>query len=147
MSDLQNLLAEKKRIEKEHKKVQQQLQRAKARAQKELRSRILKMCSEAGTSVEELFGAKPKTAAKSKTRTKRTTKSNTPDKYFLDGKGVDGRKARTIKDFDKIRVNGKIDDKKAIAAKMINPAWLKTKSPIVAKFIKDTGVDVAKYTV
>gem|GEM_PF-5271692 len=145
MDNIQDLIAEKTRIEKEHKKIQAQLQKLRDKAHNELRKQITKMCAEAGTTVEELFGGKAKTAAKKTVKKKRTAKSSTPDKYFIDGKGVDGRKARSIDGFDKVRVDGKIDDKKALDAKMINPAWLKSNSAVSNKFVKDFKVDVAKY--
>lgn len=148
MENLQELIEQKTSVEKERAKIEQQLKKLRERTHKQLRKRIEKLCSEAGTSVEELFGAKPKSTGRKSAGTKKKTtrKSNTPDKYIMGGKGVDGRKARTIKAFDKIRVDGKIDDAKALSAKMINPDWLKTKTPIVAKFIRDYKVDVAKYT-
>ena len=86
-----------------------------------------------------------KSASKKTAKKKRASKSSTPDKYFIDGKGVDGRKARSIDGFDKVRVDGKIDDKKALGAKMINPAWLKSNTAVSNKFVKDFNVDVAKY--
>jgi DNA-binding protein H-NS len=148
MENLQELIEQKTSVEKERAKIEQQLKKLRERTHKQLRKKIEKMCADAGTTVEELFGAKPKSAAKKSggSRKKSTRKSNTPDKYILNGKGVDGRKARTIKAFDKVRVDGKIDDTKALAAKMINPEWLKSKSPVVTKFIRDYKVDVAKYT-
>ncbi|MEQ9105360.1 MAG: H-NS family nucleoid-associated regulatory protein [Rhodothermales bacterium] len=148
MENLQELIEQKTSVEKERAKIEQQLKKLRERTHKQLRKKIEKMCADAGTSVEELFGAKPKSTARKSggAKKKSVRKSNTPDKYILNGKGVDGRKARTIKAFDKIRVDGKIDDAKALSAKMINPEWLNSKSPIVAKFVRDYKVDVAKYT-
>ncbi|PIQ63937.1 MAG: hypothetical protein COV99_00080 [Bacteroidetes bacterium CG12_big_fil_rev_8_21_14_0_65_60_17] len=155
MSEIHDLIAEAQRMETERAELQRQLDSVKKKAQKELKKEIDRMCSVAGTSVEELYGVKlpsaPKKGRKSKAASgkKKTTRRRRalPDKYLVGGKGVDGRKARKMPEFDSVRVDGKIDDEKALAAKMINPVWLSTDSPVVKRFIKDYGVDPAKYSV
>lgn len=153
MSEVHDLIAEAQRMETERVELQRQLDSVKKKAQKELKKEIDRMCSIAGTSVEELYNLKPAAAPKKSRKTKASAKKKTtrrrslPDKYLVGGKGVDGRKARKMSEFDKIREDGKIDDKKALDAKMINPVWLKTNSPVVKRFIKEFGVDPATYSV
>ncbi len=154
MSEIHDLIAEAQRMETERAELQKNLDAVKKRAQKELKKEIDRMCSVAGTSIEELYGVKmpsaPKKGRKSMAGAKKKTtrrRSSLPDKYLANGKGVDGRKARKMSEFDSVRVDGKIDDKKALAAKMINPVWLNTNSPIVKRFIKDYGVNPEKYSV
>ncbi len=154
MNEVHDLIAEAQRMETERAELQRQLDSVRKKAQKELKKEIDRMCSIAGTSVEEIYGLKPaatsKKGRKAKTATKKKTtrrRKSLPDKYLANGRGVDGRKARKMSEFDAVRVDGRIDDKKALNAKMINPVWLNTNSPIVKRFLKEFGVDPAKYSV
>ena len=43
------------------------------------------------------------------------------------------------------RIDGVIDDAKALKAGMINPAWLASKIPAARVFVREHKVDVASY--
>jgi len=145
MADIKKLLAEQKRIEKEFQAVNKRLEAAKRKEMGSLRNTIQKMCREAGTSVEELFGVKaPKAKAVAKPKKKIRRKVELP-KYIFEGKPVDGRSARRHDGFNKVKSSGKVDDKKALSAKMINPAWLSGGSYASKKFIDLHKVNVDKY--
>lgn len=136
MADIKNLLAEKERMQKEQEKLEKQIQQLQQKAKKELRDKIVKMCQDAGTSVEELFGTKAKSSS---------ARSKGIPKYIHDGVPYDGRVARGMDEFNKVQVDGKIDDKKALKEKMINPAWLKSNKAAAKQFVRDHNVDPAKY--
>jgi len=136
MADIKNLIAEKERMEKEQEKLEQQIQQLKQKAKTELRDKIVQMCKDAGTSVEELFGVKAK---------KSSGRAKGIPKYIHDGIAYDGRVARGMEEFNNVQVDGKIDDKKALKKKMINPAWLKSNKAAAKQFVRDHNVDPAKY--
>ncbi|NNF02828.1 MAG: H-NS histone family protein [Rhodothermales bacterium] len=136
MADIKNLIAEKERMQKEQEKLEKQIQQLQKRAKKELRDKIVKMCQDAGTTVEELFG----------TKAKRSTRRSTGiPKYIHDGVPYDGRVARGMEEFNKVQVDGKIDDRKALKQKMINPAWLKSNKAAAKQFVRDHKVNLEKY--
>lgn len=136
MSDLKQLLAEKERFEREQVKLSKQIEKLQEKAKSELREKIIRMCDDAGTSVEELFGQKQKRSSRGR--------PSVP-KYVYAGRGVDGRSARTMDAFDKVVSDGAIDDKKAISAHMINPKWLQSEKSAAQQFIRDHKLDLEKY--
>lgn len=136
MTDIKKLIAEKERMEKEQEKLEKQIQQVRKKAKKELRDKIVKMCQDAGTSVEELFGVKAK---------KSSGRAKGIPKYIHDGTAYDGRVARGMEEFNKVQVDGKIDDKKALKEKMINPAWLKSNKAAAKQFVREHNIDPAKY--
>lgn len=155
---IRKLLADRKQVEKELKKIEQQYQKAIDKARAELRGTILRLCSQAGTTLEDVFGGKfpagddkpkraeKKAAAKPKATKKGAARKKGPGKYLLKGKEYDGRQARAVAGFDAVRVDGKIDDAKAIAAKMINPVWLASGGQVVKRFVDEHKLDVAAYS-
>ena len=139
MADIKQLLAEKERIEKEQAKLEQQIQKLQQKAKTELRDKIIKMCTDAGTTVEELFGVGKKKSSAGGGRPKG------PQKYMHNGVDYDGRVARGMDAFDKVQDDGKIDDRKALKAGMINPKWLTSEKAAAKQFVRDHDVDVEKY--
>lgn len=136
MADIKKLIAEKERMEKEQEKLEKQIRQVQQKAKSELRDKIVQMCQEAGTSVDELFGTKTR---------KSSGRAKGIPKYMHDGTAYDGRVARGMEEFNKVQVDGKIDDKKAIKEKMINPAWLKSNKAAAKQFIREFNVDPEKY--
>lgn len=136
MADIKNLIAEKERMQKEQQKLEKQIQQLQKKAKIELRDKIVKMCQDAGTTVQELFGTKTRSTS---------TRSKGVPKYVHDGVPYDGRVARGMEEFNKVQVDGKIDDKKALKEKMINPAWLKSNKAAAKQFVRDHNVNLEKY--
>ena len=132
---LKELLAKKKEIDAE-------IEKARKQAQRGIKQAIITLLKEADLTLHEVFPelgeAKPKTLAKprkAKVAPKKRAKG-TP-KYIVNGKPIDGRSARRDPAFDEMRIDGKIDDKKAQAAGMINPKWIE-KQP--AHVLKKLGI-------
>jgi len=134
---LADVQAEIARLQKQAEKMQQE-------ALATARERIETIEKEAGASLEQLFedrfkrfGA-PQVKRKAKPSKSATRAPGTP-KYIVGGKTYDGRAARRASAFDAVRVDGKVDDSKALAKRMINPAWLREAPPriLTALGVKD----------
>jgi hypothetical protein len=132
VANLNKLLAEQGRLALAQKQIAKDIAAAEKKNKAALRRQVVQLLSEHGTTVEELFGAKSSP----------TEKKRSPGipKYFLDGQTYDGRAARAVTGFDGVRVHGKIDDKKALKAGMINPEWLASSRPDVKAFAKRFGL-------
>lgn len=129
---LKELLAKKKEIDAE-------IEKARKEAQRGIKRAILILLKEADLTLHEVFPelgeAEPKAKAAKPRKAKaapRKRAKGTP-KYFVDGKPVDGRAATQDPRFDSVRTNGKIDDKKAAKAGMINPKWIEEQPAWVLK--------------
>lgn len=127
---LKELLAKKKEIDTE-------IQKARKQAQRGIKQAIITLLKEADLTLHEVFPelgeAAPKAAKPGRAKpAAKKRKVGTP-KYIADGKPVDGRVARRDPRFDNVKTDGKIDDKKADAAGMINPAWIAEQHKSVLK--------------
>ena len=127
-------------------KLQEQAEKLQQEALATARSRIEAIVHEAGASLEHLFEDRFKRYGASKTSVDAKSSepvaraSGTP-KYIVNGKTYDGRAARRESAFDAVRVDGKIDDGKAIAKGNINPAWLREAPPRVLTALGVQDVD------
>jgi DNA-binding protein H-NS len=125
-------------------RLQKQADKMQREALATARKRIEAIEQEAGASLEQLFEDRFKRYDASKTDaaakpSKRATRAPGTPKYIVGGKNYDGRAARRASAFDAVRVDGKVDDSKALAKRMINPAWLREAPPriLTALGVKD----------
>ncbi len=125
-------------------KLQEEAEKMQREALATARERIEAIEQEAGATLEQLFedrfkryGA-PQVKEKAKPSKRAARAPGTP-KYIVGGKNYDGRAARRASAFDAVRVDGKVDDSKALAKRMINPAWLREAPPriLTALGVKD----------
>ncbi len=131
--------AEIARLQKQAEKLQQE-------ALATARERIETIEKEAGASLEQLFEDRFKRYGASQSGveakpSKRATGAPGIPKYIVDGKTYDGRAARRESGFDAVRVDGKIDDGKAFAKGMLNPAWLREAPPRILNALGVEDVD------
>jgi len=132
VNNLKELLAEQDRLEKAQQRIVRDIAAAQEAGKSALRQQVVQLLKDNGTTVEELFGVGSGSSTK-----KRQTRI---PKYWHDGRAYDGRTARAVDGFDNVRIDGKIDDKQALKAGMINPAGLETLRPDVRAFAKRFGL-------
>ncbi len=126
--------------------LQEEADKMQLEARATARERIEAIEQEAGAPLEQLFenrfkryGA-PQVKGKAKPSERATRAPGIP-KYIVGGKTYDGHAARRESAFDAVRVDGKIDDGKALAKGNINPAWLREAPPRILKSLGVTDVD------
>jgi len=133
---LKELFVKKREIDAE-------IEKARKEARRGIRRAIAILLKEADVTLHEVFPelgeVKPKAKAAKPRRAKAAPKKRakgTP-KYIVNGKPIDGRAVRRDPAFIKVRTDGKIDDKKAQAAGMINPKWIEEQP---AHILKKLGI-------
>jgi DNA-binding protein H-NS len=127
-------------------KLQEQAEKLQREALATARKRIEAIEKETGASLEQLFEVRFKRYDTSKadvedTTPERATRAPGVPKYTVGGKTFDGRTARRESAFDAVRVDGKIDDGKAVAKGNINPAWLREAPPRILTALGVEDVD------
>ncbi len=139
-------------VQAEIARLQEQAEKMQLEALATARERIEAIEKVAGASLEQLFEDRFKhyDALQSDaegTPSKRAARAPGTPKYIVGGKTYDGRAARTASAFDAVRVDGKVDDSKALAKRMINPAWLREAPPriLTALGVEDVDAYVKKH--
>ena len=132
-------------------KLQEEAEKMQREALATARKRIEAIEKEAG-SLEQLFEDRFKRYDASQsdaegTPSERSIRAPGTPKYIVGGKTYDGRAARRESAFGAVRVDGKIDDGKAVSKGNINPAWLREAPPriLTALGVKDVDAYAKKH--